>query len=75
MYAEESIKAGMLQIIASQFVGQKPQERAGESEMRDGINEVFAARQKAKQYWDVRQRVSTTKMARKKRNRIPPISL
>jgi hypothetical protein len=50
--AEDTIKAGVLQNIASQFVGQKPQERAGESEMRGGINEAFKARQKAKQYWD-----------------------
>jgi hypothetical protein len=30
-YAEQAIKAGALQTIASQFVGQTVQERAGES--------------------------------------------
>jgi hypothetical protein len=42
--AEHSIKAGVSQIVASQFVGQTLQERAGESQMRDGINQVIAAR-------------------------------
>jgi hypothetical protein len=31
-YAEHSIKAGVLQIVASQFVGQSLQQRAGEPE-------------------------------------------
>ena len=43
-YAEESIKAGVLQIIASQFVGKAPQQRAGESEMRNGIIQAIAAK-------------------------------
>jgi hypothetical protein len=64
--AEDSIQAGVLQIIASQFVGQKTQECAGESEMRNGINEAFEARQKAKQYWDAQRRSSTVKTTRKK---------
>jgi hypothetical protein len=42
--AEDSIKAGVLQIIASQLVRQTLQEHAGESEMRDGINKAFEAR-------------------------------
>jgi hypothetical protein len=47
-----AIKAGVLQAIASQFVGQTLQERAGESEMIDGINKVIAARKKSNDYWD-----------------------
>jgi len=65
--AEDSIKGGVLQIIASQFVGQKTQECAGGSEMRNGINEVSAARQKAKQYRDAGRKASTVKTVRKKR--------
>lgn len=53
-YAERSIKAGVLQIIASQFVGQTLQERAGESEMSDGINKAMAARKKSREYWDAK---------------------
>jgi hypothetical protein len=64
--SEDSIKAGVLQIIASQFVGQRTQECAGESEMRNGINEAFKARQKARQYRDARLRSSTVKTTRKK---------
>jgi hypothetical protein len=68
--AEDSIKAGVLQIIiASQFVGQVTQKCAGQSEMRDGINKAFAAWQKAEQYWDAGQRGSTAKTARKKSKR------
>ena len=47
------IKARVLQIIASQFVGQTLQERAGKSEMSDGINKYIAARQNSKKYWEV----------------------
>jgi hypothetical protein len=64
--AEDSIKAGVLQIIASQFVGQRTQECAGESEMRNGINEAFKARQKAGQYRDAQLRPSTVKTTGKK---------
>jgi hypothetical protein len=53
-YAEQAIKAGVLQIIASQFVGQTLQERAGETEMRDGINQVIAAKKKSREYWDAK---------------------
>jgi hypothetical protein len=53
-YAERSIKAGVLQIVASQFVGQTLQERAGESEMSAGINSVIAARQKSNKYWEAK---------------------
>jgi hypothetical protein len=49
-YAENTIKAGVLQIVASQFVGQTLQERAGEPEMNDGINNAIAARQKSNEY-------------------------
>ncbi len=73
--AEDSIKAGVLQIIASQFVGQKPQERAGESEMRNGINEAIAAKETAKRYWTARHKVGTVKTARKKRKPVSPIIL
>jgi hypothetical protein len=48
MYAESAIKAGVLQIIASRFVDQLPQERAGQSEMNDGVNKAFAARTKSR---------------------------
>jgi hypothetical protein len=64
--AEDNIKGGVLQIIASQLVGQKTQECAGESEMRNGINEAFEARQKAKQYRDAQRRPSTVETTRKK---------
>jgi hypothetical protein len=64
--AEESIRGGVLQIIASQFVGQGPQKRAGESELRNGINEAFKAKQKAKQHRDAQRRPSTVKTTRKK---------
>jgi hypothetical protein len=64
--AEDSIKGGVLQAIASQFVGQKTQECAGTSEMRNGISEAFEARQKAKQYRDAQRRPSTVKTTRKK---------
>jgi hypothetical protein len=50
LYAERTIKAGMLQLVASQFVGQTLQERVGESEMSDGINKFIAAREKARKY-------------------------
>jgi hypothetical protein len=43
-YAVQTIKAGVLQTIASQFVGQTLQERLGMSEMSDGINQAVAAR-------------------------------
>lgn len=74
-YAESTIKAGVLQIIASQFVGQALQERAGESEMSDGINKVIAARQKSNKYWDAQRKITTSKIAHKKRKRTPPIVL
>jgi hypothetical protein len=35
--------------------------------MRGGINKVFAATQKAKQYWGSQHKDSTAKMVRKKR--------
>jgi hypothetical protein len=44
--AEDRIKAGVLQIIASQLVGRPSQKGVGVSEMRDGINRVFAAQKK-----------------------------
>lgn len=73
--AEDSIKAGVLQVIASQFVGQKPQERAGESEMDDGIKRVFDANETAKKYWAAQRKASTNKTDRKKRKPVPPIVL
>lgn len=68
--AEDSIKAGMLQIIASQFVGQTLQERAGKSEMRNGISKAIAAKETAKRYWTARHKGITVKTARKKRKPI-----
>jgi hypothetical protein len=65
--AEESIKAGMLQIIASQFVGQATQRSAGKSEMYEGINKIFAVRQKARRYRQEQQEASAGKIARKRR--------
>jgi hypothetical protein len=65
--AEDSIKAGVLQIIASELVGQVTQQCAGESEMRVGINEVFAARREAKRFQDAGQKATTVKTVRKKR--------
>jgi hypothetical protein len=70
-YAEHSIKAGVLQVIASQFVGQTPQERAGASEMSRGINEIIAAKQKSNKYWEAKQ-PATVKNARKKRKATAP---
>ena len=72
-YAEQSIKAGALQIVASQFVGQTLQERAGESEMSDGINKAIAGRQKSNKYWKAKY-PAPAKKARKKR-KPPQISL
>jgi hypothetical protein len=66
--AEETIKAGVLQIIDSQFVGLGTQKRAGESEMRDGINKAFEARQKAKQHWDAQQRPLPRRRFEKRKN-------
>jgi hypothetical protein len=54
--AEDNIKTGVLQSIASQLVGQKSQECAGQSEMYEGINKIFAARQETRRYWDAGQR-------------------
>jgi hypothetical protein len=65
-YAESSIQAGALQIIASRFVYQTLQERAGETEMRDGINKAMAARQKSDRYWQAKY-VSPAPKGRKKR--------
>jgi hypothetical protein len=65
-YAEHSIKAGVLQIVASQFVGQTLQERAGESEMSDGINKAIAGRQKSNKYWEAKY-PPAAKAGRKKR--------
>jgi hypothetical protein len=70
-YADHAIKAGVLQIIASQFVGQTPQQRAGESEMSDGINKAIAARQKSNKYWEAKHPVPVKK-ARKKRKPTAP---
>jgi hypothetical protein len=67
--ARDSIKAGVLQIIASELVGQPTQACAGQSEMYDGVNGVFDARQKAKEYWDPGQKASKVKTARKNRKR------
>jgi hypothetical protein len=72
-YAEQSIKAGALQIVASQFVGQTLQERAGESEMSHGINKAIAAAQKSNKYWKAKY-PAPAKKARKKR-KPPQISL
>jgi hypothetical protein len=69
-YAEESIKAGALQVIASQFVDQSLQEKAGQSELRDGINPAIAAREKSKQYWEAKYPASA-KTGRKKRKPAP----
>jgi hypothetical protein len=66
-FAERSIKAGVLQIIASQFVGQTLQERAGESEMSDGINKAMAARQKSSKYWEAKY-APAAKAGRKKQD-------
>lgn len=70
-YAIETIKAGVLQTIASQFVGQTLQQRAGESEMRDGINKVIAAKKKSQEYWDTKHR-PVAKTSGKKRRSVAP---
>jgi hypothetical protein len=44
-YAEERIIRGALQQAASRLVGQKTQERMGESEMYDGIHDLEKARE------------------------------
>jgi hypothetical protein len=66
MYAERTIKDGVLQIVASQLVGQMLQERAGETELRDGISKVFDARAKHHKYWGPK-RSAPAKPARKMR--------
>jgi hypothetical protein len=68
-YAEESIEAGALQVIASQFVDPSLQ-KAGQSELRDGINQAIAAREKSKQYWEAKYPASA-KTGRKKRKPAP----
>jgi hypothetical protein len=65
-YAENSIKAGVLQIIASQFVEQTLQERAGESEMNDGINKAIAARHKSNKYWEAKYPPAAKRVAKNK---------
>jgi hypothetical protein len=66
MYAERIIKDGVLQMVASQLVGQMLQERAGETELRDGINKAFDARAKHHKYWGPK-RSAHAKPARKTR--------
>jgi hypothetical protein len=66
-YAEHSIKAGVLQIIASQFVGQTPQERAGQYEMIDGVNKAIAAREKSNKYWAARYPAPVKKASKKRK--------
>lgn len=66
-YAESAIKAGVLQIIASQFVGQTLQESAGKSEMSDGINKAIAARQKSKKYWEEKYKAPAKKVHLKRK--------
>jgi hypothetical protein len=55
-YAEHSIKAGVLQIVASQFVGQSLQQRAGETGMTAGTKRAIAASQKSNKYWEATHR-------------------
>jgi hypothetical protein len=69
-YAESSIQAGALQIIASRFVYQTLQERAGETEMRDGIKTAIAAKQKSKKYWEAKY-PAPVKTGHKKRKPAP----
>jgi hypothetical protein len=54
MCAESAIKSGALQLIASQFIDQPLQERAGQSQMRDGINEAIKAKAKIRAYWSAK---------------------
>jgi hypothetical protein len=70
-YAVQAIKAGVLQTIASQFVGQTLQERAGETEMRDGINQVIAAKKKSREYWDAKHPAPTRTSAKKRKPSAP----
>lgn len=44
LYAEERIVRGALQKAASRLIGQTTQERAGESEIYDGLRDLDAAR-------------------------------
>lgn len=44
-HAEHTIVRGALQIAASRLIGQSTQERAGESEMLDGVRSLEAARE------------------------------
>lgn len=43
--AKETIISGSLQIVASRFVGQKTQERSGDSEMSRGVRILWELRQ------------------------------
>lgn len=51
-YAEEQIIRGALQQAASRLVDQRLQERAGESEIYDGIRNLEAAREKGRKEWN-----------------------
>jgi hypothetical protein len=64
-YAEQSIKSGVLQIIASQLVYQELQVRHGQSEFDRGIDLAIEAAEKRKKYWEAKN-APATKSRRKK---------
>jgi hypothetical protein len=51
MYAEQTIKAGVLRTIAAQLLGQDLQERHGKKELSDGIDQAIRADAKSEKYW------------------------
>jgi hypothetical protein len=53
-YAEQSIKTGVLQVIASQLVHQDLQERHGQSELERGIDQAIKANEKRTKYWEAK---------------------
>jgi len=69
-YAESVIKAGVLQLIASQFVGQPSQTAAAKSELSDGINKAISAREKSNAHWN--SKYAQAKSPRKKRKAAMP---
>ena len=48
-YAEEQMVRGAMQIVASRFVGQKPQEAAGHKEMFEGLITIERLREQNRQ--------------------------
>lgn len=55
-YAKQAIRRGVLQIVASRLVGQKPQEAAGDYELQNGMNELKRVQAEANKAWEASRR-------------------